>query len=110
MCPISSGRPSRPASFSRVFSQPVSTTSAARTQAAAALFLPGSFMRRRILSPDDLRARAEARRPQRLVAGDRRARERLLRTLLEDHAQPLQSDLQLAARPAGGAELRLEVL
>src|SRR3954447_6366431 len=110
MCPTSSGRPSRPAFFSRVFSQPVSATRPARRQASTAICGRGSVMRRGILSPDDPGTRPEARRAQRLESSDARAGARRVGLLLEDHAQALERRLQLTARPAAAAELLLEGL
>src|SRR3954451_18454879 len=105
MCPMSSGRPSRPASFSRVFLQPVSATRLIRRQASAPVLRERRVMRRGILSPGDPRAHSEARRAQRLVPGDGRVREWPIALLLEDHAQALERDLHLTPRPARAAEL-----
>src|SRR3954454_3081685 len=110
MFPTFSGRPSRPASFSRVFSQTVRATSTATQQASRTILGRDSFMRRGILSPDDPGTRPEARRAQRLESGDARAGERRVGLLLEDHAQALERRLQLTARPAAAAELLLEGL
>src|SRR4051794_15832413 len=110
MFPTFSGRPSRPASFSRVFSQPVRATSPATTQASRTILGRDSFMRRGILSPDDPGTRPEARRAQRLESGDARAGARRVGLLLEDHAQPLERGLELTACPAAAPELLLERL
>src|SRR4051812_34375172 len=110
MCPISLGSPSRPASFSRVFLQPLSATSPSRRHASTARVLLFRVTRRRILSLDHWRARPEAGRAQRLVAGHRRTCERALRALLEDHPQALERGPQLPARPAAAAEHLLEAL
>src|SRR4051794_2901905 len=110
MFPTSSGRPSRPALCSRVFSQPARTTRPISRQATRATFGRGSVMRRGILSPDDSWACSEARRAQRLESGDAGARPRGIGLLLEDHAQALQRTLELAPSPATAAELLLEGL
>src|SRR4051794_37278436 len=107
-CPTSSGSPSRPASFSRVFSQPVRATRPASRQASTAILWRGSFMRRGILSPGDPGTLPEARRAQRLESRDADPSARRVGLLLEDHAQPLERRLELAARPAAAAELLLE--
>src|SRR3954454_7621343 len=110
MCPIVSGRPSRPASFSRVFLQPVSATRLTRRQASAPVLREGRVMRRGILSPGDPRAHSEPRRAQWLVCGDAGVGERTIALPLEDHPQTLEGELRLTARPARAAELLLERL
>src|SRR5690349_17864021 len=110
MWPMVAGRPSRPASFSRLFLQPVRATRLMRRQASAPVLREGRVMRRGILSPGDPRAHSEPRRPERLVPRDARVSKRTIGLLLEDHAQPLEGDLQLPAGPARAAELLLEHL
>src|SRR5947208_3281027 len=51
---------------------------------------------------------SEARRLQRLVAGDRRARQRALGALLEHEPQALKRAARLALQPAAGAQRFLE--
>src|SRR5439155_26767856 len=80
-----------------------------RPRARAPAAVPGRGAWRGSASGGAVYSRPDASRPEagrllRLVGRDRRARERRGRRLLEDHAQPLQRDLELAPKPAAGAE------
>src|SRR5205809_4522512 len=107
--------PSRGTSSLRLL-QPVIPPVATRasTQRIAALRRRRGLMRRRSLTPGrgrgPPRMHPEARRRQRLEAGDGRTCERTVGLLLEDHSQPLERRLGPALYPAPEAELLLEPL